>query len=193
MCQEQTIGSDDRVQGREADLLLARRASTGDAAASHQIVEAYAPRLFRLAHRLCRTTADAEDVLQETLMASLRSIGQFDGRSALATWMSRILIRQAGKVGRKSRRGPRLVEGVAEDAAVASSSAGEVDSRLDVASALPRLAQEHREVIVLRELERMSYAQIAEVLGIPQGTVESRLFRARADLRRLLGAYDPPA
>jgi RNA polymerase sigma-70 factor (ECF subfamily) len=68
---------------------------------------------------------------------------------------------------------------------VASPLAG-VDAKIDVAAALAELESDHRQIIVLRELQQMSYSQISQVLGIPLGTVESRLFRARDELRKLL-------
>jgi RNA polymerase sigma-70 factor (ECF subfamily) len=67
--------------------------------------------------------------------------------------------------------------------------AGEVDWRVDLDVALREMSAEHREVVVLRELEGLSYEEIARVLGVPRGTVESRLHRARAELRQRLGAY----
>jgi RNA polymerase sigma-70 factor, ECF subfamily len=66
-----------------------------------------------------------------------------------------------------------------------------VDHRIDIAAVLQTLSVEHREILVLREMQGLSYGEIAEALGIPQGTVESRLHRARAEVRRRLQGYEP--
>jgi RNA polymerase sigma-70 factor (ECF subfamily) len=189
------IDSEERARIRGEDLALARRAADGDRAALHRVVDRHAGDLFRLARGLCPTAADAEDVVQETLIAAFRRVETYDGRASLLTWMSRILVRRARKFLQKQRRGSArsLDEGSAtapEDRQLPSTSAG-VDCRLDLAAVLPKLSQEYREVIVLRELRGMSYAEIAATLGIPQGTVESRIHRARSELRERLRAYKP--
>lgn len=139
--------------------------------------------------------ADAEDAVQETLVAAFRWVGSYDGRASLLTWMSRILVRKARRMGRRNRRRAALslddaADAPRRDAKLLSRSDGD-DSRLDLAAALPNLAPEFREVVVLRELQGMSYAEIAATLGIPKGTVESRIHRARCQLRRCLRAYQP--
>jgi RNA polymerase sigma-70 factor (ECF subfamily) len=174
---------------------LARRAARGDRAALHDVVDRHAKDLFRTARGLCPTVADAEDVVQETLVAAFRWIGTYDGRASLLTWMSRILLRQARRMGDRNRRRPTLsldeaTDSPRQDAKLLATSDGD-DCRLDLAAALPGLAPEFREVIVLRELQGMSYADIATTLGIPQGTVESRIHRARNELRQRLRAYRP--
>jgi RNA polymerase sigma-70 factor (ECF subfamily) len=128
-------------------------------------------------------------------MAAFRGIGSFDGRASLLTWMSRMLVRRIHKLGRKRTRRPTLPldeasDSPRQDASLVTDAPGG-DCRLDLAAALPKMAPEHREVIVLRELQGLSYAEIATTLRVPQGTVESRLHRARSELRRRLRAYRP--
>jgi RNA polymerase sigma-70 factor (ECF subfamily) len=195
LSEDTAIGPSERSRIREEDLALARRAAAGDRAALHVVVDRHAKDLFRLARGLCPTVADAEEVVQETLIAVFRKIGTFDGRAALLTWMSRILIRRARKLGRqRSRRTTVSLDETLDlrrrGANLEATTTGQ-DSRLDLAEALPHLSPEYREVIVLRELKGMSYADIAATLGIPQGTVESRIFRARSELRERLRAYRP--
>jgi len=181
---------------RQGDLELARRAAEGDRAAFHDVVDRYADNLFRLARSLVRSRADAEDVVQETFIEAYRGIGGFDGRASLRTWLSRILMRRAARVWRRRRRQPWMsLEAAVESAATGASLAVPpetlaVDQRLDVRAVLPMLGHQHREILLLREMQGMSYAQIAQVLGVPQGTVESRLFRARAELRERLKEYE---
>jgi RNA polymerase sigma-70 factor (ECF subfamily) len=178
----------------QSDTKLIRGLRRGEVSAFHELVDCYANRLFGLAYSMLGSAEDAEDAVQETLAGAFRAIAAFEQRSSLWTWLARILVRQVARV-RRSTRSIRLtpVE-IAEDESaeqmssrhpVASPLAG-VDAKIDVAAALAELESDHRQIIVLRELQQMSYSQISQVLGIPLGTVESRLFRARDELRKLL-------
>ena len=178
-----------------SDLELVRRAAGGDAAAFHALVDRHAPQLFRLALSLTPDRADAEDVVQETFLGAHKALRAFDGRSSVKTWLSRILMRQAARAWRNSRHARRSFPIDAADSysppanSFGGGQAAAVDRKIDIAAAVDKLSPEFRQVIVLREFEQMSYAQMAEVLGVPQGTVESRLHRARAELRQKLIGY----
>jgi len=173
------------------DLRLARRARHGDVAAFHALVDQYASYLFALAVSLVGNAADAEDVVQETLAGAYRGLGAFEERSSVKTWLTRILVRQAARhLERSRRRGSHVVQsdgGLASASGRASTS--DADARIDIAAAVGSLSPEHRDVIVLREFQGMSYDEIAQVLAIPRGTVESRLYRARRRLQQLLRDY----
>ena len=175
----------------ETDAVLVEQAARGEARAFATLVQRHGPGLFRLAYGLLGNRADAEDVLQETLLGAYRGLAGFEGRSAVRTWLGQILVRQAAgfRRARETRRGVAAGAYAAGAPVAEPAGAGPVDSREDVMQALDRLSPEHREVIVLREFEHMSYDQIATALALPRGTVESRLHRARAELRTLLGAY----
>jgi RNA polymerase sigma-70 factor (ECF subfamily) len=170
------------------DLRLLQRAGRGDSAAFHELVDRHASRLFRLAVSLVGNAADAEDILQEAFAGAFRGLRGFESRSSVKTWLTRILVIQAAK-SRRSRKPTENIEQAAP-AATGDAAAG-VDARLDLQAALQKMSAEFREVIVLRELEQMSYEEIAATLEIPRGTVESRLHRARAQLREKLKAYLP--
>ena len=180
-----------------SDLELVRRAAGGDGAAFHALVDRHAPQLFRLALSLSAGRADAEDVVQETFLGAHRSLKTFDGRSSVKTWLSRILVRQAARAWRNSRHARRSLPIDAADsysppaagAFGGASGTAAVDRRIDIAAAVNKLSPEFRQVIVLREFQQMSYSEMAQVLGVPQGTVESRLHRARAELRSRLLSY----
>lgn len=181
-----------RENGRlpQTDLELVRRARHGEIEAFHALVDRHATYLYRLAVSLIGNAADAEDVVQETLTGAFRGLGAFRQESSVKTWLTRIIVRQAANHFRRgeSRRGRT----VALDAAgqVAQGPAVQAaDIRLDVHEAVLALRPDHREVIVLREMQGLSYDEIAQVLGIPRGTVESRLFRARRELHTLLKDY----
>ena len=183
------------------DLELLRSAAGGEGRAFHELVDRHGPRLYRMAVALCGNAADAEDVLQEAFTGAYRGLGRFEARSSVKTWLSRILVTQAAlwrRRGRNRRGVLPLTSGGADEeggglpvAAPGEGPAGEVDYRIDLRAALQTLSPDHREVVTLREIDGLSYEEIAGVLGVPRGTVESRLHRARAELRERLKAYRP--
>lgn len=180
----------------ESDLELVGRIRRGDATAFTRVVDRYSDDLYALGYSLMGSEADARDVVQETLLGAFRRIGSFEGRSSLKTWLLRILFNQASKA-RRSRKLRRTLSLTGPDGAPAEgdrelrqrSPAASVEAREDVAQMLEALPQDYRRVIVLRELEQLSYQEIGDVLGIPIGTVESRLYRARQELKRRFEGY----
>ncbi len=187
------------------DQQLLDRAVAGDGKAFHAVVDRHLDRLFRLASSMLGNASDAEDVLQEALAGAYRGIGKFERRASVGTWLTRILVTQVARWRRdKYRRrdttpltamslGGSEADNDESGGSFAVSDGGEAgtDAKLDVQTALARLSPMHREVIVLREFEKLSYEEIADMLGVPQGTVESRLHRARAELKQLLSSYLP--
>ena len=181
---------------RATDVDLVRRARLGDEAASHELIDRYAWKLYALAFSLVGNAADAEDVLQETFSGAIQGLKSFQERSAVKTWLVRILVRQAARCLR-SRTAHRTVSldalSIASLAALSdgagASETERIDIRMDVLAMLDALSADHREAIVLREFEGMSYQEIADVLHVPRGTVESRLFRARKALAERLEVY----
>ena len=184
------------LDSSDADLL--RRARQGDESAYRDMVDRYGDYLFRFAISLVGNEADAADVLQETFSGAFQHARKFKGRASVKTWLSRILFRQAAKY-RRSRRRHMTVSldydvhpsQSLDTGAVAPSPESEADARMDIFAVLDRLSGIHREVIVLRELQGMTYDEIADVLNVPRGTVESRLFRARELLKERLKDYLP--
>ena len=192
-----TEGTSERTRSEPAsDLELIRSAADGDRRAFQELVGRHSDSLFRLAVSMSRSRADAEDVLQETLIGAYRGMAKFDGRASVKTWLTQILVRQSAKMWHKGRRTAQAVAidsptGAAAGESLARPSAEEdVDRRIDL-MAVNTLPDDHREVILLREVRGLSYEEIAEVLRVPQGTVESRLHRARAGLRQRLKGYPP--
>ena len=180
----------------ESDGALVRRIRRGDDSAFHQLVDRHGRRLLGLAMSLLGNAADAEDVVQETLAGAFQGIRGFRGRSSVGTWLCRILVKRIARLRRyQSIRRTLSIERVADHVSAVPSGARaeteQADIRMDVMAVLARLSKEHRTVVVLRELQGMSYSQIADVLRVPRGTVESRLFRARQRLKELLGDYLP--
>ncbi len=182
-----------------------KRAADGDRAAFHELVERHGPGLFRLAVSLAGNASDAEDLLQETLAGAYRGLARFEGRASVKTWMSRILVTQVAR-WRRGRSGKIALslDGMSDasagangemrpgfDPAARGNGVMSVDQRIDLQAALRTLSPEHRQVLTLREYQGLSYDEIAQALGIPRGTVESRLHRARAEMRDRLKSYLP--
>lgn len=182
-------GSRERNVLQTSDLDLARLAAQGDHAAFHKLVDRHAKALFQVAISLSATRADAEDLVQETFVAAYKGFAAFDGRASVRTWMTRILMRRAADAWRSGRHARNAVNLDSAPQPARESSESRIDQRLDLAAVLEQLDENHREVIVLREMQGLSYAEIAQTLGLPQGTVESRLHRARAELRQRLKGY----
>ena len=181
------------------DAELLGQVGQGNQAAFRELVNRHGRYLYGVAHSLSGNAADAEDLVQETLIGALNS--RFRGESTVRTWLVGILVRRAGMLHRTRRRHARTLSllshqseqapGAAAELRAAPESSDGTDARLDLSVMLQRLSPEHRQVIVLRELEGMTYEQIAAALDVPRGTVESRLHRAREDLRKRFQGYQP--
>jgi RNA polymerase sigma-70 factor, ECF subfamily len=178
---------------------LVARIVGGDAAAFEIVMRRHNGALFRTARAILRDDADAEDALQEAYLAAYRNLGTFRGDAQLATWLTRIVINQALMRVRARRRDTVVVpfgEGrdagtpavdVADDTAESPSEAamrGEV--RKVIERRIDELPDAFRTVFVMREVEEMTARETADALGIPEATVRTRLFRARALLRESL-------
>lgn len=176
------------------DWELVERAKQGDRKAFHQLVDRFAPRLYQVAAVMTGNYTDAQDLVQETLLGAYEGLPAFEGRSSVKTWLTGIMIRQASLQRRRSSRDRKMasldqpaVPGEVTDLrrGAASSETARTNARLDLMSLMSRLSEEHRDVLVLRELEGLSYEEIAQMMGVPRGTIESRLFRARQALKEL--------
>ncbi len=182
------------VATREAALV--QRCAAGEEAACAELVEAHQRMVFHLALHLLGDQEEALDLSQEVFLSVFRTIGRFRGQSALRTWIYRIVINQARNRQRWWRRRHRadqvsLDEHLAQYGDFpAPSGAGAPDRQLDrkrlaarIWTALNRLPFDQRTAVVLREIDGLSYEEIAFSLGVAVGTVKSRLTRAREALR----------
>jgi len=179
----------DSVPNAPDDRELLRQVQHGSETAFNTLLERHGRYLHGVARALVQNPADAEDLVQETFLAVFR--GNFRGESSVRTWMVKILVRQAGML-RRSRWGlrkPAQLSESAADPAESTSATGGTEAKIDLATMLQSLSSEHRAVIVLRELEQLSYEEMADALGVPRGTVESRLHRAREELRKKFKGY----
>jgi RNA polymerase sigma-70 factor, ECF subfamily len=172
------------------DLDLLAEARAGDASAFEKLIDRHANALFGLAVSMVKNRADAEELVQETFAAAFANLEKFQGRSAVKTWICSILVNRAISLRRRERiRQMQPLNDEGRGFPGSRSAEHAVDAKMDVNAVLKRLSEEHRQVIVLRELQGLSYEEIAETIGIPRGTVESRLHRARNELRQMLKEY----
>lgn len=184
--EEKPSTSQPYTQSDDAELL--RRSYGGDQSAFAALVERHARYLTGIALGLCdRNLSDAEDLVQETFVAALTS--RFRGESSAKTWLVQILVRRAALLRRTRKHEPRRSTAGAEVEQTSGSAAPRIDAKLDLAEMLAGLSPDQRQVIVLRELEGLSYEEMAKTLHVPRGTVESRLHRARAALKDLFRGY----
>ncbi|HWE00942.1 MAG TPA: RNA polymerase sigma factor [Tepidisphaeraceae bacterium] len=184
---------------QESDTELVSKIRRGDSSAFQELVRRHADALLGMAFTLVGSRADAEDVVQETLIVALAKIQTFEGRSAVGTWLRGILVFKAAKLRRSRKVRTTLSlydhDGSGDvdrsDAGLSTRSASAaVDSKVDAMAMLQTLSDEHREIVVLRELQQYSYEEISRMLKVPIGTVESRLYRARQELRKRFGGYN---
>src|SRR5436190_4591815 len=177
---------------REVDQLLVEREQRGDKRAFELLVEKYQRKLARLVSRLVRDPGEAEDVTQEAFIKAYRALPSFRGDSAFYTWLYRIGINTAKNyLVATGRRAPTSTEVDAEEAEGFESGEQLRDINTPeslllskeiattVNAAIESLPEELRSAIQLRELEGMSYEEIAKLMDCPIGTVRSRIFRAR--------------
>jgi len=193
------------MSSTDEELLAAARA--GDKAAIERLLERHQNRIFRFGMKMCGAVEDAQDVLQETLIAAARGIPDFRGASSVSTWLYTIARSFCLKHHRTSKFAPVHVESLddvaseAHDIADAQRGPEELAAGKQVRTALQDaiggLDPMYREVLVLRDVEGLSAAEVAEVLGLSVEAVKSRLHRARVTVRQViapaLGTREPAA
>ena len=170
------------------DAALARLAAVGDRDALDVLLGRHVDRVHAICRRILGNPEDALDATQEALIAVSRAIARFDERAAFTTWLYRIATNAALDELRRRGRRPMPSEQLIEATAAASVGADAAGDRIDIDAALARIPEEFRVAVVLRDLCDLDYAQIADVLAVPPGTVRSRIARGRAALAVELGS-----
>lgn len=182
----------------QSDLELVRRAQRGERGAFDLLVLRYQHKVIKLVARLLRDPTEAEDVAQDAFVKAYRALGSFRGDSAFYTWLYRIAVNTARNVMASRQRRPLDYE-----ADLNESEQSAVESRMrhtdtpeaavlseeihqTVNRAVEQLPEDLRTAIILREVEGLSYEEIAEAMDCPVGTVRSRIFRAREAIDRSL-------
>ena len=183
----------------DTDQQLVKRVQQGDQTAFNVLVLRYQHRVLKLVSRFASDSAEAEDIAQEAFIKAYRALPSFRGDSAFYTWLYRIAINTAKNAVVSNRRRPVDFDLDLQDPEQFERQARlkEVDTpeglllseeiRGTVAKAIEQLPEDLRMAIVLREIEGLSYEEIAEVMECPVGTVRSRIFRAREAIDRKLG------
>ncbi len=179
-----SVGSSGSVSSAEERVRLLERAREGDGQAFGQLVGHHRSMLWAVCLRITNNPQDAEDALQDCLIAAWHNLAKFRGDSAVSTWLYRIAANAALAVARKTQR----VDPVEEIIVTAPDQVSRLEADLIVHRALAELSETHRETLVLRELCDFTYEQVAAHQGVPVQTVKSRLNRARAALKEVLVA-----
>jgi RNA polymerase sigma-70 factor (ECF subfamily) len=164
----------------------------GDRNAQRELFERTSGRVYRLLLRLTGNPDDAFDLTQETFLKGFTHIDRFDGRSSVATWLHRIAVNEALQYLRRAQTLRRKIDELAGGAATTYDATEAVTGRLDVEDALAQLPPDDRVIVLLRYQEGLDYRTITEVTGVPEGTVASRLNRARERLRNILKPCPEP-
>ena len=186
----------------EPDALLVERTKRGDVKAFEMLVVKYQRRIERLIGRMVRDVDLVQDIAQESFIRAYRAIPQFRGESAFYTWLYRIAVNTAKKALMELKRDPTVSE-----SALASRDEDDETSRVEnelsdgetpesimaskqiaatVNAAIEALSEDLRQAITLREIEGLSYDEIADIMNCPIGTVRSRIFRAREAIAQRL-------
>ncbi len=169
------------------DQALARAAARGDRQALEDLLERHADHVHTLCRRVLGDPHDALDAAQEAFIAIARGIRGFDGRSRFTTWMHRVTINAAIDEARRRGRRPVPHDEVPEPRESRPGPEDAVIAKLDVDAALRGLAPEFRAAVALRDFADLDYAEIADVLDVPIGTVRSRIARGRRAIADQLG------
>jgi RNA polymerase sigma-70 factor (ECF subfamily) len=169
------------------DAKLIARAQKGDRQALSRLLEEISPLIHRFGLRMCRHEADAEDVLQDTLLSVADHLPQYEGRASLASWVFMLARTACARRRRGLKNRPHLPEEAAKECASADKTPEDAvdqsELRSQLEGALESLSDEQREVLLLRDVEGLSAAEVAESLELNVAAVKSRLHRARASLR----------
>ena len=172
------------------ELVLISRARDGDREAFGALVEQYRDNVYRLAYRMCGNAYDADEAAQEAFVAAWRALPNFRGDAKFSTWLYRLTTNAAIDVMRREKRHQTVGDGemvdLADDADSPQETVERTEQQETVQKALATLSEEYREVLLLRYMEELDYAEIAEVLQLPSGTVKSRINRAKAALKTAL-------
>lgn len=176
---------------------LISKLKNGDRDAFNILIEAYQQKVINLAYTMLSSQEDAYDAAQETFIRIYKNIGEFKGASSLSTWIYRICTNICNDMLRKRSRVKGIISldsdedenpinRLADDSPTPEQAAEQNERTVAVRRAIEQLSPEYREVLVLCDIEGLSYDEISSVINCPVGTIKSRLNRARANLKKIL-------
>jgi RNA polymerase sigma-70 factor (ECF subfamily) len=177
---------------REDELALVERCRQGELGAFEEIYRSHASRLYSVAYRMLGNPADAEDMLQEIFLAAHRKLASFRGESALGTWLYRLAVNLCldylrSRTGRAISVTDPLDDDVALTQTKSHGLADRTVTKMDLERALAQLPEGCRTAFVLHDVEGLEHREVAEIMGIAEGTSKSQVHKARLRLRGLLG------
>jgi RNA polymerase sigma-70 factor (ECF subfamily) len=189
-----------------ADAMLVERCRQGDSAAMERLILKYQNRIYNIILKMCTNPHDAAELTQETFVKIIQSIAKFESKSSFYTWAFRIAVNltlnycqrnarfeirslNSGDCGHRNEGTQALSEFLRDDSSPDPEKVAQNKELCEIAvQSLMKLDDEQRAVVILRDIEGMNYAQIADVLQVKLGTVRSRLSRARSRLREIMEA-----
>jgi RNA polymerase sigma-70 factor (ECF subfamily) len=179
----------------DQDAALVERYLRGEVAAFDELMLAHQDRVFGICLRMLRDREAALDAVQETSITVFRKASQFAGRSAFSTWLYRVAVNTCHDAARRGlrRRTEPLPEANDPPDATAGDLLASVELRPDLERALDALPSEFRTAVVLSDVEGLALQTVSEILGVPIGTVKSRVFRGRKLLAEHLGNLRAPS
>jgi RNA polymerase sigma-70 factor (ECF subfamily) len=195
-----TLGSRSLEPTFDLDLQLVERCLAGDEGAWEDLVKTHTRRVYSICYRFTGKDSEAQDLTQEVFLRLFRTLKSFRaGEGSFTVWLSR-MTRNLLIDNYRRTRADRVTDSIEDQLPMLEERAVGVGSRADgilagreasemLQAALQRLSPELRETVILRDLEELEYKEIAETLGVPEGTVKSRLNRGRAELARILRKY----
>jgi len=182
------------------DRSLVAAAQSGDRRSLDILLRRHYDKVHAVCRRIAGSSRDADDAAQEAMISIVKGLHRFDGRSAFTTWIYRIATNAALDELRKRNRRPALYSVTDDDGYIpegidplSERTIESVTDRLAIDEALANLPEEFKAAVVLRDVCDLDYAEIADALDIPIGTVKSRIARARAQLVQQLGNHDHPS
>ena len=176
---------------RTADLELAARCRAGDTDAFEELYRQHARRLFSLVLRMTGSADDAEDLLQEVFLQAHRKLAGFRGESTLGTWLYRLTMNHCldhlrGRQAKMSRATESLDDEDASEPAARTPIVPSAISRIDLERAIDTLPHGYKTAFLLHDVEGFEHREIAEILGVSEGTSKSQVHKARMKLRAIL-------
>ncbi len=191
------LGSRSLEPSFDLDILLVERCLAGDEGAWEDLVKTHTRRVYSICYRFIGKDSEAQDLTQDVFLRLFRTLKSFRaGEGSFTVWLSRMTRNLLIDNYRRTRQ-ERITDSIEEQLPMLEERSIGAGSRADgllagreaselLQGALQRLSPELRETVILRDLEEMEYKEIAETLGVPEGTVKSRLNRGRAELARIL-------
>lgn len=200
LTQTARLGSRSLEPTFDLDLQLVQRCIAGDEGAWEDLVKTHTRRVYSICYRFVGKDSEAQDLTQEVFLRLFRTLKSFRaGEGSFTVWLARMTRNLLIDNYRRNRQ-ERITDSIEEQLPMLEQRSVGAGSRADgllagreaselLQAALQRLSPELRETVILRDLEEMEYKEIAETLGVPEGTVKSRLNRGRAELARVLRKY----